>query len=213
MTTRPRTHDRTRLQNEKRVLDDEKRELAERIAFKYPTRRSAMLPLLFLVQSVEGYVSEDGMREVGEILGLTPAEVLAASSFYTMLRRKPTGEYVVSVCRNITCSHLGGRRVISSLCDHLGIEVGGTTADGKVTVETAECLATCDGAPSAQVNYEDVYNLTPQVAVDLVERLRRGEELVSVRGEPIKTHREACYEIALSGLIQPRVRVQAAPDA
>ncbi len=187
-----------------RVLDDELRATAERIVAKYPNKRSAILPLLFLVQSVEGFVSEGGMREVGEILDLTPAEVLAAASFYTMLKKEPSGTYVVSVCRNISCTHRGARKVIAALSEHLGIDPGETTSDGLITLETAECLATCDGAPSAQINYEDLYDLTPESAVEVVDRLIAGGEVRSVRGEPIKTHKEISYETALAGLALPK---------
>lgn len=186
-----------------RVLDDELRATAERIVAKYPNERSAILPLLFLVQSVEGFVSENGMRDVGEILGLTPAEVLAAASFYTMLKKEPTGTYVVSVCRNISCTHRGARKVIAALSEHLGIDPGDTTSNGAITLETAECLATCDGAPSAQVNYEDLYDLTPESAVELADRLIGGSEVRSIRGEPIKTHKEISYETAVAGLGRP----------
>src|SRR5688500_5022728 len=94
------------------VLTPQLRAEAEAIAAKYPNSRSALLPLLFLVQSVEGYVTDEGMREVAEILDLEPAQVLSSGSFYTMLKRKPQGEYLVSVCRNISCTHLGARKVI-----------------------------------------------------------------------------------------------------
>jgi NADH:ubiquinone oxidoreductase subunit E len=186
-----------------RVLDDELRATAERIVAKYPNKRSAILPLLFLVQSVEGFVSQDGMRQVGEILALTPAEVLAAASFYTMLKKEPTGTYVVSVCRNLSCTHRGARKVIAALSEHLGIDPGETTSNGAITLETAECLATCDGAPSAQVNYEDLYDLTPESAVAIVDRLTEDGEVTSVRGEPIRTHKEISYETAVAGLALP----------
>jgi NADH-quinone oxidoreductase subunit E len=182
------------------VFDDELRELADSIVAKYPNKRSAVLPLLFLVQSAEGYVTEAGMREVGEILGLTPAEVLATGSFYTMLKKRPQGDYLISVCRNISCTHLGARRVISALEDHLGIETGQTTPDGKFSLETAECLATCDGAPSMQINYEDFYKVSPDDAIGFVEALRRNDEVRSARGEPVKTAKEISYETAATGL-------------
>jgi NADH-quinone oxidoreductase E subunit len=185
------------------VLNDELRITAERIVAKYPNKRSAMLPLLFLVQSVEGHVTEEGMREVADLLGFTPAEVLAAGSFYTMLKKKPTGEYLVSVCRNISCTHLGARKVVAALAEHLGIEPGETTADGRFSLETAECLATCDGAPSAQINYEDFYSFTADEAIGVVDKLARGDRVTSVRGEPIKTHREISYETAIAGLAFP----------
>src|SRR5918992_1174527 len=108
------------------VLSEELKEQADVIVSKYPNPRSAVLPLLFLVQSVEGYVTEEGMREVAGIVGLEPAEVLATSSFYTMLKHRPQGDYLISVCRNIACTHLGAREVIAALEDRLGVEVGST---------------------------------------------------------------------------------------
>jgi NADH-quinone oxidoreductase subunit E len=185
------------------VLSKEQLRVAESIVSKYPNKRSAVLPLLFLVQSVEGYVTEAGMREVGDILGLTHADVLAVASFYTMLKKRPQGEYVISVCRNITCTHLGARDVIAALQERLGIEVGATTPDGKFTLESAECLATCEGAPSAQVNYEDFYRLHRDEAIALVDALERGDEVTSVRGESVRTHKEISYEIATAGLRVP----------
>src|SRR3712207_272090 len=128
---------------ESRVLSPELRAEAEAIAAKYPNSRSALLPLLFLVQSVEGHVTDAGMREVAEILDLEPAQVLSSGSFYTMLKKRPQGEYLVSVCRNISCTHLGARKVVRALEERLGVEAGGTTDDGKFSLEAAECLATC----------------------------------------------------------------------
>lgn len=182
------------------VLDDAGRREAEAIVAKYPNPRSAVLPLLFLVQSVEGYVTETGMREVAGILGLTPAQVLASCSFYTMLKRRPQGEYLISVCRNLACTHRGGRDVVARLERHLGIEIGETTPDGRFSLEVAECLATCDGAPSLQINYEDFYGMAPDLAVELVDRIARGEDVRSERGQPIKSSREISHETATAGL-------------
>lgn len=186
------------------VLTGELRATAEAIVAKYPNPRSAVLPLLFLVQSAEGHVTDEGMRDVAELLGLTPAEILASGSFYTMLKRRPTGEYLLSVCRNITCTHVGARAVVAALEDRLGIGPGETTADGRFTLEAAECLATCDGAPSMQVNYEDFYRVTPEAATELVDRIERGDDVRSVAGERVKTHKEISYEIATAGLRRPR---------
>ena len=185
------------------VLDDERRAQARAIIAKYPNSRSATLPLLQLVQSVEGYVTEGGMREVGELLDLTPAQVLAACSFYTMFKKRPTGEYLISVCRNVSCTHLGGRDLVGAFEERLGIDAGETTADGKFTLETAECLATCDGAPSVQINYEDFYRVTPAEARALIDKLERGEEVRSVRGETVRTHKEIAAETATAGLRSP----------
>lgn len=185
------------------VLSDDLRRTAAEIVGKYPNSRSAVLPLLFLVQSVEGHVTENGMREVAEIVGLEPAEVLATSSFYTMLKKKPQGEYLVSVCRNIACTHRGAREITSALEDKLGVEIGGTTGDGRFSLESAECLATCDGAPSLQINYEDFYNVTPDDARALIDRLEEGRETTSFRGQKVKSSKEIAREIATSGLRVP----------
>ena len=195
----------TQTTNEARphVLSDELRDIAEQIVAKYPNKRSATLPLLFLVQSQDGYVTDEGMREVAGIIGITPAQVLATASFYTMLKKRPQGEYLISICRNISCTHLGARAIIEHLEDHLGIEAGGTTPDGKFSLEAAECLATCDGAPSMQINYEDFYKIVPEDVVEMIEKLKRGDEVLSVKGEPVKTAKEVSYETATAGLRSP----------
>ena len=178
-------------------------QVAKAIVSKYPNSRSAVLPLLFLVQGIEGHVTDQGMRDVAGILGLTPAEVLASGSFYTMLKKKPTGEYLISVCRNVSCAHRGAYKVINALSERLDVDPGAMTGDGKFELETAECLATCDGAPSMQINYEDFYNVTPESAVDLVDRIERGEAVASERGETVKTQREVSYETAVAGARLP----------
>jgi NADH-quinone oxidoreductase subunit E len=195
--------DENRGNGQLRVLNDELRSLADRIIAKYPNNRSAVLPLMFLVQSAEGYLTEDGMRDVAELLGLTPAEVLATSSFYTMLKKRPQGEYLISVCRNITCTHMGASKVRAALEERLGVGVGETTVDGKFSLESAECLATCDGAPSMQINYEDFYNVSAQEAVALVDGLERGEQITSARGDVVKTSMEIARETAVAGVSIP----------
>lgn len=185
------------------IDSDEFQRQAEAIVARYPNSRSATLPLLFLVQSVEGYVTDAGMRRVAGMLGLTPAQVLASMSFYTMLKHEPQGDYLVSVCRNITCTHLGARAVIAACSKRLGVAPGETTSDGRFTLETAECLATCDGAPSLQVNYEDFYRVSADDAVGLIDRLAAGEDVRSVRGEPVKTHKQISHETATAGLRVP----------
>lgn len=182
------------------VLNDEQRREADAIVAKYPNKRSALLPLMFLVQSVEGHVTDEGMREVADILGLTPAQVLSSTSFYTMLKRNPQGQYLISVCRNIACTHLGGRKLVGAFEERLGISAGGTTEDGKFSLEAAECLGTCDGAPVIQINYEDFYRVTPENAVELVDKLERGEEVRSVRGQAVQTSREISRETATAGV-------------
>lgn len=192
-----------RAPHEPAVLVGELRQTAEAIVARYPNSRSAALPLLFLVQSKEGYVTEDGMRDVADILGLTPAEVLSTGSFYTMLKKRPQGDYLISVCRNISCTHLGARKIIAELEQHLGIETGETTPDGKITLEAAECLATCDGAPSMQVNYEDFYEIDAEQVVVVAEKLRRGDPVLSTRGQTVRTSKEIALETATAGLRSP----------
>lgn len=185
------------------VFTPELRHDAETIIAKYPNSRSAALPLLFLVQSVEGHVTDAGMREVADILGLTPAQVLATASFYTMLKKRPQGEFLISVCRNISCTHLGARAVIQAAEERLGVTAGEKTPDGKFSLEAAECLATCDGAPSIQINYEDFYRVTPEEIVKLIDELAAGRRVRSVRGEEVQTAKEVARETAIAGLQVP----------
>jgi NADH-quinone oxidoreductase subunit E len=199
--------DTTGIETEMHVLNAEQRREAEAIVAKYPNAHSAMLPLLFLVQSVEGWVTEAGMRDVAAILGVTPAHVLASASFYTMFKKRPQGDYLVSVCRNISCSHMGSRKVIAAVEERLGVGPGETTSDGKFSLEAAECLATCDGAPSLQINYEDFYKVSPEQAVALIDELAAGREVRSVRGEVVKTSKEISRETATAG-----IRGQAVPQ-
>jgi NADH-quinone oxidoreductase subunit E len=120
-------------------------------------------------------VSPAGVAEVAELLGLTRAQVGAVATFYTMFHRRPAGKYVVSVCRTLSCAMRGAEEVTDAICERLGVERGGTTADGKVTVEEVECLAACDGAPVLQVNYENYERVTASDAVGIVEALLRDE--------------------------------------
>jgi NADH-quinone oxidoreductase subunit E len=156
-------------------LSEEAMTKALELIARYPSPRSAMLPLLFLEQAEEGYVSPAGIAEVAGLLGVTKAEVAAVATFYTMFHRRPAGKYVVSVCRTLPCQMRGADEVTGALCERLGIEAGGTTPDRKVTVEEVDCLAACDGAPVLQVNYANYEGVTPEQAVELVERLLQDE--------------------------------------
>ncbi|WP_380563544.1 NADH-quinone oxidoreductase subunit NuoE [Streptacidiphilus jeojiensis] len=147
---------------------------AELIA-RYPDSRSALLPLLHLVQSAEGFVSRTGIRYCAEQLGLTTAEVTAVATFYTMYRRRPAGEYHVGVCTNTLCAVLGGDEIFAELQQHLGIGNNETTGDGAVSLEHIECNAACDYAPVVMVNWEFFDNQTPESAKDLVDQLRSGD--------------------------------------
>lgn len=150
---------------------------ASEIIARYPPgrQRSAILELLRLVQDRDGWVGPEGIREVGEILGLTAAEVRGVASFYTMLATEPKGRHVVSVCQSLACAMLGAERIVSALEEHLGVDShhAGTTADG-LTLERAECLAACDRAPVVQVDYGDMRGpVGAEEAVRMVEELGR----------------------------------------
>ncbi len=155
-----------------------------RIIGRYPKTRSALLPLLHLVQAEEGYVSEDGIEFCAEQLGLTHAEVTAVASFYTMYKRRPPGEFHVGVCTNSLCAVMGGDAIFADLLEHLGVGNDETTPDGKVSLEHLECNAACDYAPVVMVNWEFFDNMTPQSARDLVDGLRGGGDISPTRGAP-----------------------------
>ncbi len=152
------------------------------IIAKYPQARSALLPMLHLVQSEEGYVSPDGITLCAEILGLANAEVSAVSTFYTQYKRHPNGEYTVGVCTNTLCAVMGGDAIYDSLSEHLGVGHDETTQDGRITLERVECNAACDYAPVVMVNWEFFDNQTPASARTLVDALAAGEDVVPTRG-------------------------------
>jgi NADH-quinone oxidoreductase subunit E len=152
------------------------------IIARYPQPRSALLPMLHLVQSEEGYVSPDGIEFCAQQLDLTAAEVAAVATFYTQYKRHPNGEYTVGVCINTLCAVMGGDAIWDSLSDHLGIGHDETTDDGSVTLEKIECNAACDFAPVLMVNWEFFDNQTPSSARDLVDRLRADEAVTPTRG-------------------------------
>jgi NADH-quinone oxidoreductase subunit E len=184
------------------VLSPELREEAERIKARYPDTRSAMLPLLYLVQSVDGHVSREGMREVGELLGLTTAEVEAVASFYTMLFRHPTGTWVVVICTNISCALLGARRLYERALEVLGPEAEEHTGDGLFTVHEEECLGACDQAPLVQVNFFNYGRMDEARLVELLDRLRAGAPPPSTQGPVPPDFRDACRLLAGLGIAE-----------
>ena len=168
--------------SESPFTDDTRREARELIA-RYPKPRSALLPLLHLVQSVEGYVSPQGIGFCAELLDLTKAEVGAVATFYTMYKRRPVGDFHVGVCTNTLCAVMGGDAIYSALKEHLGVEgQDAVTDDGKVSLEHIECNAACDYAPVVMVNWEFFDNQTPSSARALVDELRAGNSVTPSRG-------------------------------
>jgi NADH-quinone oxidoreductase subunit E len=158
---------------------------AAEIIGRYPKARSALLPLLHLVQSEEGYVSQDGIEFCARQLGLTEADVTGVVSFYTMYKRKPVGEFHVGVCTTALCGVMGGDAILADLTEHLDVGIDEPTPDGKVSVEHVECNAACDYAPVVMVNWEFFDNMTPQSARDLVDGLRTGADVSPTRGAPV----------------------------
>lgn len=139
----------------------ENRAAFEQLLTRYPTKEAALLPTLWLVQKQEGWISLESMESVATLLGIAPVKVYSVVSFYTMYYTRPMGRHVIQVCRNLSCSLLGARELIGRLSEQLGVEVGETTADGRFSLLTVECLGACGNAPMMQVNDDFHYDLTP----------------------------------------------------
>jgi NADH-quinone oxidoreductase subunit E len=180
------------------VFSEQTRAEAAELIARYPAgqARSALLPMLHLVQSEQGYITPDGIAFCAEVLDITKAQVAAVATFYTMYKRKPTGEYLVSVCTNTLCGLLGGDEIFATLRETLGVGNSGTTADGSITLEHAECLAACDYAPVVTVNYEFFDNQTPESATELVGKLQSGERPLPSRGAPLCSFKQIERQIA-----------------
>jgi NADH-quinone oxidoreductase subunit E len=195
------------------VLSPELRAEAEQITSRYPAgrERSAILPLLYLVQSVQGRVTQEGLREVGEILGITTAEVEAVASFYTMLRLRPTGTHVVSVCTNLSCALRGANDVLQAALDAAEIADGEEVSpDERITIHEEECLGACDAAPLVQIDFANHDRVTPERMRELVASLRADEVPEPSRGDAPEDFRHASR--ILAGL-DPRRGVRGAQEA
>jgi NADH-quinone oxidoreductase subunit E len=164
------------------LLDQTVRAEAREIIARYPKPRSALLPMLHLVQSVEGYVSPKGITLCSEELGLTKAEVGAVATFYTMYRRRPAGTYHLGVCTNTLCAVMGGDEILEAVSEHTGLHHNETSEDGSLSIEHIECNAACDYAPVVMVNWEFYDNQTPQSAIELVDSLTAGQPTPPTRG-------------------------------
>lgn len=184
---------------------EELREQAREIMARYPEgrQRSALLPMLHLVQSHDGYVSPEGIALCAEMIGITKAQVAAVSTFYTMYKREPTGDYLVSVCTNTLCDVMGGQKVYDTLREFLGVDHDETTTDGKITLEHAECLAACDYAPVMTVNYEFYDKVDSDQALSTVQALQNGERPAPTRGARLCTLKELSKQLAGWGEDRP----------
>jgi NADH-quinone oxidoreductase subunit E len=164
------------------AYNDDQLAVMEAIITRYPRKRSAIMPLLHYSQSITGYINNEGIEIISELLELENAEVTAVSTFYTQYKNQPVGEYHVGVCTNTLCAVMGGDAIFAGLKEHLGVENDGVTADGKVSLEHIECNAACDYAPVVMANWEFYDNQTVQSAKDLVDSMRSGNPKPPTRG-------------------------------
>ena len=147
---------------------------AREIIGRFPRPKSALIPVLHLAQEQDGYVAEDAMEHIAELIGVTPAEVYGTASFYEMFKFEPIGRYCITVCTNISCQLVGGWELLEHAEERLGIKPGGTTSDGLFTLEDVECIAACTEAPALQVNYRYRYKVTNAQFDQLVDDLSDG---------------------------------------
>jgi NADH-quinone oxidoreductase subunit E len=172
-------------------------QVMDAIIKRYPRSRSAIMPLLHYVQSLAGYVTNEGIELIAKLLTLETAEVSAVATFYTQYKRKPVGEYHVGVCTNTLCAVMGGDAIFAALKDHLGVENDGVTADGKVSLEHIECHAACDYAPVVMANWEFYDNQDVSSAKELVDSMRMGSPKPPTRGpNSLVTWKEASAVLA-----------------
>lgn len=169
---------------------------AAAIIARYPQSRSALLPLLHLVQSQDGYLTKAGIAFCAAQLGLTDAEVTAVATFYSMYRRTPTGDYLIGVCTTTLCAVMGGDAILETLESELGVHAGQTTSDGLITLEHIECNAACDYAPVVMVNWEFFDNQSPSTARELIAALRSGQPVAPTRGATLCPFRETSRTLA-----------------
>jgi NADH-quinone oxidoreductase subunit E len=163
-------------------LSPENEAIAREILSRYPRPRSALIPLLHLAQEQDGYLAEDAMEHVAQLVGCTPAQVLGTASFYEMFKLEPVGRYVVNICTDIACMLLGADELLHHAEEQLGIRAGQTTGDGAITLEGVTCIAACTEAPCLQVNYRYRYRMTAEAFDQLCDDLRAG------RAEDVPPH-------------------------
>lgn len=155
-------------------LTDQNVTLAREIVARYPRPKSALIPVLHLAQEQDGYLTDDAMRHIAELIDITPAEVYGTATFYEMFRFEPTGRYLINICGTLSCALMGADALMHHAEQSLGIRAGSTTDDGLITLQHAECQAACTEAPTLQVNYRHRYRVTPETFDQLVDDLRAG---------------------------------------
>jgi len=139
---------------------------------KYPDKRSAVLPLMYLAQEAHGYMNAEAMRDVASVLDMDPTEVLSLAGFYTLFYEEPVGKYVLEICNDLPCALRGADEFVDMACQKLGIGIDETTEDGMFTIKTVMCLAACDKAPMLQANLKYEENLDEEKFDALITRLR-----------------------------------------
>lgn len=144
------------------AFSEETRAKHDRLLARYPNREAAILPTLYLAQREFGHLSDEAILCVADLLGFTPARIYGVATFYTMFNKKPVGKYHLQVCRNLSCSLMGAEHLIEHVARKIGVKPGETTADGRFTLSTVECLGSCGTAPVMQVNDDYYENLTEE---------------------------------------------------
>ena len=185
---------------------------ARQIVSLYPERRSALIPLCHLAQEQDGWLTEEAMVDIAELVGVTAAEVRGTASFYDMLHLEPVGRYVVAVCTNIACILDGGLEMLAHAEERLGVRVGATTEDGLFTLEESECLADCDRPPCVQVNHRFVRTTTPAAFDQLVDELRAGgrSEEIPPHGTLVRVRRSGGLRVDPADIVRERAEAEKA---
>jgi NADH-quinone oxidoreductase subunit E len=181
------------------IFEGERLEEARAIIARYPEgrERSAVMPLLYLAQSVDGQVTRGALQEVASLIGVRTAEVEAVASFYTMLRLRPTGTHLIAVCTNLSCALRGANHVYEAAHRATGIPHGGEVSDdGVFTVHEEECLGVCEHAPVVQVNVANHDRVTPERMTEIVAALRGGEVPEPARGSAVDSFKAASRILA-----------------
>ena len=178
------------------AITQETRDQMREIMTRYPDTRSAVMPMLHLAQSADDEVTPEGMQVCAELLGITTAEVAAVATFYTMYKRRPVGKHHIGVCTNTLCALLGGDAVYEAVSERLGVGHDMCDDDGTFWLERIECQAACTHAPVMTVDWEFMDCQTPASAVDVIDRLARGETVVSTRGPAIRDFQATEHTLA-----------------
>lgn len=191
------------------------RQRAEELIALYPRKRSAMLPLLHLAQEQDGYLSDEGIAEVAELTGTTPADVRGTAAFYDMFHLEPVGKYVVGICTNVACLLAGGDALLEHASATLGCSLGSTSEDHLFTLEETECLADCDRAPCVQVNHRYMRTTTPEAFDAMIDELRAGrlDAEVPSHGTLIRVRRNGGLRVSRDELAAERASARVAREA